>query len=250
MRRQHFQWTFLVLALVLMIYGGYSLIYSHVNHKDLPVLGLIFFIGGSILMIVYVVLTIISVFQYRKVAANNKVVEAKVEEVPKKEEKPEEEPEQEDEEEEEIEEPVTEKEDTRALRNDTVYVSESKRSAPRFEGGSGYVKKVGFGPVLRVNNEEVLDMRTNTYYRIEGNMVKQMGSGPVFEISGNKIRSAFGSYLYEISGSNVNKVFGGYYASISGGYLQTYDLQDKYELTDDFNLKQKLAIVALLFGTY
>ena len=173
MRRQHFQWTFLVLALVLMIYGGYSLIYSHVNHKDLPVLGLIFFIGGSILMIVYVVLTIISVFQNRKAAANNKVVEAKVEEVPEKEEKPEEEPEQEDEEEEEIEEPVTEKEDTRALRNDTVYVSESKRSAPRFEGGSGYVKKVGFGPVLRVNNEEVLDMRTNTYYRIEGNMVNK-----------------------------------------------------------------------------
>ena len=73
------------------------------------------------------------------------------------------------------------------------------------------------------------------------------GSGPVFEISGNRIREAFGGYLFEISGSSINKTCGGFYASISGNYIQTYDLSEKYEMTDSFNRLQLLAIVALLF---
>ena len=77
-----------------------------------------------------------------------------------------------------------------------------------------------------------------------------MGGGPVFEINGNSIKLAFGGYLYEISGSNINKVYGGFYASISGIYIQTFDLKQKYEMTDSFNKKQMLAIAALIFGTY
>ena len=80
--------------------------------------------------------------------------------------------------------------------------------------------------------------------------MKQLGSGPAYEISGNKIRLAFGGYLYEISGESVNKVFGGYYASFSGGCLQTLDLKEKYEISGSLSLQQKLAVVALLFGSY
>lgn len=108
-------------------------------------------------------------------------------------------------------------------------------------------KKVGYGPVLRVEEDEILDMRSNTYYRTDGNIVKRSSSGPVYEISGNRIRSAFGSYLFEISGGSVYKTFGGFYASISGGYLQTYDLSEKYEISGSLSIKQQLAVVALLF---
>ena len=93
-------------------------------------------------------------------------------------------------------------------------------------------------------------MRSNTYYVIEGNMVKMRGQGPIYEISGSRIRDAFGGYLYEISGSSVNKTFGGFFASIESGYLQTHDLKVKYEIPSSLNMKQKLAIVALLFGSY
>ncbi len=91
-------------------------------------------------------------------------------------------------------------------------------------------------------------MRSNTYYRIEGNMVNRSGSGPVYEISGNRIREAFGSYLFELSGSNLNKIYGGFYASISGGLLKVYDLSEQYEIPTSLNRKQILVIAALLFG--
>ena len=113
-----------------------------------------------------------------------------------------------------------------------------------------YVKKVGYGPVLRVTGNRILDMRNNTYYRVQGSIVSQDGSGQAFEINGNRIRSAFGGYLYEISGSNINKVFGGFYASISGNYITLFDLSEKYETTGSLNQKQLLVVAALLFGTY
>ncbi|MCR5184632.1 MAG: hypothetical protein K6C32_00925 [Bacilli bacterium] len=111
-----------------------------------------------------------------------------------------------------------------------------------------YVKKVGYGPILRVTGNRILDMRSNTYYRLQGNMLNQEDSGPIFEINGDRIKSAFGGYLYEISGSNINKVFGGFYASISGNYIALYDLSEKYETTGSLNKKQLLIIAALLFG--
>ena len=93
-------------------------------------------------------------------------------------------------------------------------------------------------------------MRTNTYYRIEGNVVNQEGCGIRYEIRGNQIRDAFGGYLYELSGSNINKVYGGFYASISGNYITLFDLSQKYEMTDSLSKKQILVAAALLFGAY
>ena len=110
------------------------------------------------------------------------------------------------------------------------------------------MRQVGYGPVLRINEGEILDMRSNTYYRIEGNFVYQNGRGVLYEISGNRIRDAFGGYLFEISGSNANKVFGGYHASFGGGYLKTHDQKEKFEVPSDLTMGQKLVAVALLFS--
>ena len=236
MRRQYFAWTYLVLSIVLTIYGGYSIIYNLSHKKDIPVLGLIFFIVGAVLLLIFLVLLLVSFIQ-KKLHKEEKAIEAQEPEPVKDEAKPE----------------VKEEQSPKVKvtpKRDYEYAPRSKNVSSSFDGGSGYVKLVGYGPVLRINEQEILDMRSNTYYRIEGNLVKQLGSGPVFEISGNRIRLAFGGYLYEISGGNVSKTFGGYYASISGGYLQTLDLKEKYEIPSDLNLKQKLAVVALLFGSY
>ena len=48
----------------------------------------------------------------------------------------------------------------------------------------------------------------------------------------------------------VALISGGYFASITSGYIPKYDSSEKYEIEDGLSLKQKLAIVALLFGTY
>ena len=236
MRRQYFAWTWLVLSIVLTVYGGYSLIYNHINNKGLSILGLVFFIVGMVLLATYFVLLIISIFQKKKVTPPTELVEVeeKVEE-PKEEIKVEEKVE-----------PATKS----SPRKEYSYTPSKKSSSSRYDVETSYVRKVGYGPVLRVTGNEILDMRSNTYYRIEGDMVKQVGSGPVYEISGNRIRLAFGGYLYEISGDSVNKTFGGYYASISGGYLQVHDLSEKYEISSSLSMKQKLTIVALLFGLY
>lgn len=240
MRRQYFAWTYLVLAIVLTAYGGYSVISSASQQKDIPVLGLVFFIVGLALLVLFAILCVVSLFQKKKApvleeANKPEVVEEKVEE-PVIEEKEEEEP------------TPLEETSPKTYHKDVTY--QSNRTVSRSYLGSAYIKKVGYGPVLRVEEEEILDMRSNTYYRLEGDIVKQSGSGPVFEISGNRIKLAFGGYLYEISGGSVYKTYGGYYASISGGYLQTHDLEEKYEISGSLTLKQQLAVVALLFGTY
>ena len=133
------------------------------------------------------------------------------------------------------------------------FVQRIQKPSPSFSSSSVstvYVKQVGYGPLLRVEGNRILDMRSNTYYRIENNIVNQEGYGPVFEIRGNQIKNAFGGYLYELSGSNINKVFGGFYASISGNYITLYDLSIKYETTDSLSKSQILAVAALLFGKY
>ena len=136
-------------------------------------------------------------------------------------------------------------------KEEIAYVPKEKRSyfsSSDSYVSTSYVKLIGYGPVLRVEGNRILDMRTSTYYRIENNVVNQEGYGIRYEINGNKIRDAFGSYLYEISGSNINKVFGGFYASISGNYLTLFDSSKKYEMTDSLSKKQLLIVAALLFG--
>ena len=127
---------------------------------------------------------------------------------------------------------------------------QTRYSYSSYSASTVYVKLVGYGPLIRVEGSRIIDMRTNTYYRIENNFVYEDGSGLRYEIRGNQIKDCFGSYLYELSGSNINKVFGGFFASISGNYITLYDLSQKYEMTDSLSKKQLLVVVALLFGRY
>ena len=237
MRRQSFVWTFLVLAIVLTAYGGYAVINAVVKQENIPVLGLVFLIIGSAMLVLFLILLVISLFQKK----NKPVINEAVEQIEMEKEPIEEKTD-------EIKPVSLNKPSERTYRNDVTY--ERQSSSSRSYLGSAYINKVGHGPVLRAEEEQILDMRSNTYYRLEGNMVKMSGSGPVFEISGNRIKAAFGGYLYEISGGSINKIYGGYFASISGGYIQTYNLSEKYEISGSLTLKQQLAVVAILFGTY
>lgn len=238
MRKQYFLWTYTVLALILTIYGGYAVINSLNRGNNFPVLGLIMLIIGGLMLIVLLILYLIDLHN-----KNNKkdepATEVKKEEEPVAEEKVE---------------PAPVKEERAAPKVSKKYSDEvvyERVSSPSiYDAETIYVKKVGYGPVLRVEGNRILDMRNNTYYTIDNNIVKQNGSGPVYEISGNSIKLAFGSYLFELSGSNINKVYGGFFASISGNYIQTYDLIEKYEMTGSLNRKQILAVTALLFGGY
>ena len=246
MRRRYFWWMFLVGGLVLTIYGGYSIIYSLDHQKDIPVLGIVFAVIGVTALLVYFVLFTITMFQKNKRAVmeeNNVEEEKEAVSEPKKEETV-----AKIEEEKPVETKPTPKEKV-TYRDETTYERRPVRTS-RYDSSDIYVSKVGYGPVLRISDDQILDMRTNTYYSFNGNTILKNGSDPVFEISGNRIRLAFGSYLYEISGDSVNKVFGGYYASFTGGYLQTHDLREKYEIQGPLSLRQKLAVVALLFGAY
>ena len=257
MRRQHFEWSFVVLGLVLTVYGGYALIYNYVNDKDIPGLGIAFLIVGVVLLLLYLGLFLVSWIQKKnKLVEQEQLVEDPDNEETSTNEEVEEIVDEKPAEEETIEEKLTENVVEEDDSSDEEYTPRERvnyqrnRSIYDFDGGSGYVKKVGFGSVLRIENNRILDMRTNAYYSIEGNVVNELGGGPIFEIYGNRIKLSFGSYLYEISGNNVNKVFGGFYASFSGNYLQTNDLEHVYEISCSLSSKQRLAVVALLFGCY
>ena len=251
MRRQSLLWTFLVLAIVLSAYGGFSVFSNIGGGKTVPVLGLVFLVVGALMLLTLLVLFLISLFQKKKGLAQQEIAEAV------KEPKPEEEPKPDIKEEPKVEikedlKPVKPSEPaptpSYTYEKDVTYRPSTPRR-PRHEG-SGYVRKSGYGPVLRVEEEQILDMRTNTYYRIEGRIVNQSGSGPVYEISGNSIKLAFGGYLYEVSGGSISKTYGGHFASYSGRVIQTADLSERYEVPSSLSKGQLLTIVALLFGSY
>lgn len=244
MRRINFWWTYLVGCIVCIAYGGGTLLYHFRKGNGLSVHALILLIIGGVCLLIFLVLYILFLIQKKKTKA------------------PEEEPTPElVEDTNDVEEVETSTEEPQAedtSDNDIDYASIERinpttisyRPSSSSSGRTVYVKKVGYGPILRIEGDRFLDMRSNTYYHIQGNMVNQDGGGPAFEISGNSIRSAFGGYLYEISGSNINKVFGGFYASISGNYITLFDASEKYEITDSLNKKQLLIVAALLFGSY
>ena len=244
MRRQHFPWIYIVMMIVLAMYGTFSLIYSITHDRNVPVLTIIFLSTSGLMAVTLIVLAIVSVVRNKKVVVDQPGTTI-VEEEPNEESEPEEKQEE--------EKPVQQVKKP-APRYDQGYRpntrSDDLRTVTYNRGGSFYVNRVGSGLVLRINGNRIYDMRTNTYYVIEGNQVKEEGSGPVYEINGTRIRYAFGSYLYELSGSNINKVFGGYFASVSGNYLTRYDAGEKYDLGGQLSKDQLLTVVVLLFGTY
>lgn len=245
MRRMHFGWIIGVLGIFGTVYGTYLLIYHSNRGNGLNSTALILLIVGIVALFAFIVISVGSLYARRKNKANSYndsgeenitvVVENSQESVENS--------------------TISEIEETKQTSIKKEYDYEHKNEkvyAPSTSSYSStvYVKQVGYGPLLRINGDRILDMLTNTYYRIEGNLVKQEGYGPVLEIRGNQIKEAFGNYLYEISGNNINKVFGGFYASVSGNYITTYDLSLKYEMTDSLSKRQILVVAAMLFGKY
>ena len=80
MRRQYFWWTFLVIAILLTTYGGYLLIY-HFNHgSGLSIPSLLMLIFGSLMLILFGVLSLMSHFGKKKQDEIEPVVEEEKEE--------------------------------------------------------------------------------------------------------------------------------------------------------------------------
>ena len=241
MRRQRFWWTYLVGCIVCIVYGGWTLIYHFRKGNGLSIHALILLIIGGVCLVFFLILCLIDFIR-----------KPKKKELDEQEEKPIEETIEEPKEQ-QVEEPEKVDDSPQVIRSsndDVEYVSSkssSYRPTSRNRSETIYVKKVGYGPVLRFEGEQILDMRNNIYYRFQGNYVYLDGGGVAYEISGNRIRSAFGSYSYEVSGSNINKVFGGFFASISGNYITKFDSSEKYESTGNLNTKQLLVVAALLF---
>lgn len=235
-RRQYLPWLIMVVGIIGTAYGSYLLIYHFNKGNGLNVLALVLLIVG-IVCLTFSILLAGSIYLSQK---RKKIEEPKVEAEPEVEEQPKEEPKPAPKEERKSEEP-------------TSYIPKEKRDYSYSSSSyvsTCYVKLIGYGPLLRVEGNRILDMRNNTYYRIEKNIVNQDGYGIRYEINGNQIRDAFGGYLFEISGSNINKIFGGFYASISGNYITLFDSSKKYEMTESLSKKQLLVVAALLFGNY
>ena len=239
MRKHYLIWSIGIYGIIGTIYGAYAVIYNYNHSNKLSVLGLVLLISGLIALGFYISLWIADYFikKKKKNAPVPPIEEKKAEEEVK---------------------PTTEEVKSTSPQNTNPkpkqeFIPKSERpreSVSYYASSTIYVKQVGYGPLLRLDGNRILDMRNNVYYRIENNMVMQEGYGPVYEIRGNQIRDAFGGYLYELSGNNINKVFGGFYASISGNYITLYDLSIKYETTDTLSKKQTLVVAALLFGKY
>ena len=153
-----------VFGIVATVYGGYTLIY-HFNHSNkLSVYSLVLLILGSISLLLFLSIYIPSYFARKKKKeeplppTENNSVEEEVEKTLVEEEKP-----------------------TPSINPEPKIEYEEPSPRPQRERVSSsssyvstvYVKQVGYGPLLRIEGNRIIDMRTNTYYRIENNMVNQ-----------------------------------------------------------------------------
>lgn len=252
MRKNNIYYFIGVLGIVGTIYGAYTLIYQY-NHNDVfHIPSLIFLIVGSVCLILFFIIATCNHF-YRK--KNNKAtvaIEENKEEIINESTITDKEVEEQnlDTNSDEVEyedEETDSSTDEFEYEDDEIDYDYEPVSNSTYTYSTTYVRKMGYGPVLRIEGNQILDMRTNTYYQIEGNRVNRIGSGVCYEVYGNQIKDAYGSYLFEISGNNINKTYGGNFASISGGYITVIDLSEKYEISDSLSKGQILAVVAILF---
>ena len=154
MRRQYFTWTYLVLAVVLTMYGVFSIVYSLDHEKDIPVLAIVFTAIGGTMLVAFAILYLISVFQKRKRCSESQIIEEEEdEEIEESEPEEIEESKAEEENTEEVE-PIEESESNED-EDDFEEVVYERRTSSGFRGGSAYISRVGYGPVLRVSGTEM-----------------------------------------------------------------------------------------------
>lgn len=240
-RKQYIDWLATVFGIFGTVYGAYLLVWHYRRGNGILPVAMILFVAGVISLVFAIALLTSRYIAYKKRKDHKtpaqEEIEIEIEE--DKIEAPQQKPI------EEFQEETTQEEPKRPYKRNSDYIERSSSST--YSYSTVYIKLVGHGPILRIEESRILDMRDNSYYRIEGNNVNKEGYGLCFEIRGNQIREAFGGYLFEISGSNINKIYGGFYASISGNYITIHDLSRKYEMTDSLSTKQLLVVSALLF---
>ena len=237
-RKQRFAWTYLVVSILFIIYGGSFTFSQFGKDNGLFTGALVFLILGLLMLALYLVFFFVWKRDQRKKSAQARQEEPEPEEDKR-------EPEPEPESEAETPEPAAPQ---RATRSDTEYVRTPVRRASSRSYGTAYVREFGSGPVLEINGTRIRDMRDNRYYRIEDEYVYAQGSGLSYEICGNRIRTLSGSYLYEVSGDSINKVFGGFFASVSGNIITKYDGSRRFEVSGSLNTPLLLIIAVLVFG--
>ena len=245
MRKQSFYWSMLVVGIVATVYGGFLLRYHLVHNDKFSVLSLVLLIIGIVSLLTFLILYIP---QYIK----SKTKKNNAEPTQIKEEVKEIEPvSQEVEIEKELAKIEKPQEEKKPVNDEITYERKNPRhsycASSSYSSSTVYVRLVGYGQLLRINGNRILDMRANTYYYIENVYVTADGYGVRYEINGNSIKDVYGGYLFELSGGNLNKTFGGYYASVSGNYITLYDGSQKYEMSDSLSKKQILVVAALLF---
>lgn len=234
MRRQRVRWEYLVIAILLTVYGAFFASTQYGKNQGLFVSAIVALSIGATMLLVYSILYAIGQQKAKRLA---------------KQQKPEvhEEPEYREEVEKPKEEPKREPRPTSYARYETpTYPSRPSRS--RYDSETCYVREVGIGPILEINGNRIRDMRNNEYYRLEGNDVFHNGSGLAYHISGNQIRTIHGGMLFEKSGDRINKVFGGFYASISGNRMTKYDLSRILEISGPLSDKMILVVTVLGLG--
>ena len=241
MRRQRFLWQVSVIAILLITYGGFFVFYQYGKNQAIWISSIVALSIGIVLLVV------IFVAFYRKMKKTVKketliVPEEKKAETEEKQPEVKEKP-AEVQEEKQVK-PVT----PRRQAKPRSYYETSSQPRSYYDSENGYVKEIGHGPILEINGHIVRDMRTNTFYRLEGNNIYVEGGGLAYVIYGDRIQSIRGHLLYEKSGNSINKVFGGFFASISGNYITQYDSSRKFEITAQFSSKMILLITVLAFG--
>lgn len=240
MRRERIKLAYMVISILMILYGGFYAFRTIGTEKD-PTKYIIAFILGFVMLAFYITLGLIS---SRKQKNLNKDKQDEIEKETKKEnfydkEEIKEEPKR------NYYQPKEEPKENNYYRKrsndddlDYGYTTFSR---------SFYVSQVGYGIVLEVNGNRIRDMRNYIYYHIENSYVYRDGIGVMYYIDNNSIKDMNGNYLFELNGSNINKYYFGFYASKSGNYLTLYDGSMKYEIRGEVSSKQLLLIAALLF---
>lgn len=238
MRSQRIVWTYHVLAILFITYGVFFAIRTYNVSLTHFIIAIVAMSLGVLMLLVYYIFYLIAK-KKRDNAKQQVIDQTPIEVEPKQEEVKEEKP--------------VEEAPKKVVSNDVTYVRKSK-PVSRYDTpddssySSGYVKQVGYGPVLEINGGRIRDMRRNVYYRVEGNRVYIEGSGLAYEISGGVIRTITGNQLYQMSGNSIYRVYGGFFASISGNYITKYDSSEKYETTCQLSNKMMLVVAVLVFG--
>lgn len=163
MRKYYLSWSILVIGIIGAAYGSHLLFYHVSKGEGLFVPGLILLLFGIVFLIPSIAANIYYVVKHRKqftASIDEKQKELKGEEEKAEEPTPVIKPK------EEKVEMVQHRREERPTYTPRREIEKEAPSRPTYS--TSYVKKVGYGPVLRVCGPQIVDMRNNTYYRIEG----------------------------------------------------------------------------------